>query len=88
MVMGAWFLATAFSNYLSAMIAMFTGVSHEGEGPAVLPPPTETAQVYADVFGPIALAAVISALIVFALTPLLNRWMHEGEEADATEADA
>jgi POT family proton-dependent oligopeptide transporter len=83
MVMGAWFLATAFSNYLSAMIAMFTGVSHEGEGPAVLPPPTETAQMYADVFGPIALAAVISALIMFALTPLLNRWMHEGEETDA-----
>lgn len=79
MVMGAWFLATAFSNYLSAVIAMFTGVSHEGDGPAVLPPPQETAQLYADVFGPIAVAACVSALIVFALTPLLNRWMHEGE---------
>ena len=77
MVMGAWFLATAFSNYLSALIAMFTGVSHEGDGPSVLPPPKETAQAYADVFGPIAVAACVSALIVFALTPLLNRWMHE-----------
>ena len=79
MVMGAWFLATAFSNYLSALIAMLTGVSHEGDGPAVLPPPKETAQAYADVFGPIALAACVSALVVFALTPLLNRWMHEDQ---------
>ena len=79
MVMGTWFLATAFSNYLSALIAALTGVSHEGEGPAVLPPPTETAQIYGDVFGPMAIAAVVSALIVFGLSPLLNRWMHEGE---------
>lgn len=80
MVMGAWFLATAFSNYLSALIATFTGVTHDGEGPATLPPPTETAQIYADVFGPIALAACLSAVVVFALVPLLNRWMHEEED--------
>jgi POT family proton-dependent oligopeptide transporter len=76
MVMGAWFLATAFSNYLSALIAMLTGISHEGSGPATLPTPQETALVYADVFGPIAIVACASALIVFALTPLLNKWMH------------
>ena len=76
MVMGAWFLATAFSNYLSALIAMFTGISHEGGGPATLPTPQETALVYADVFGPIAVVACGSAVVVFALTPLLNKWMH------------
>ncbi|HAN30049.1 MAG TPA: hypothetical protein DCQ06_00490 [Myxococcales bacterium] len=76
MVMGAWFLATAFSNYLSALIAMFTGVSHGAEGVAALPPPIETAQTYADVFGPISVAAIVSAFVMFALSPLLNRWMH------------
>ncbi len=30
-VMGGWFLATAFSQYLAAIISQFTGVSHGGE---------------------------------------------------------
>ena len=48
MLMGAWFWATAFSNYLSVLIATPTGVSHEGDEPAVLLSPKETAQAYAD----------------------------------------
>jgi len=84
MVMGAWFLATAFSNYLAAVIAMFTGVEH-GEETGALPPPEETVTTYANVFGPIAVAAIVSALIVFALSPLLTRWMHEDHEAVAEE---
>ena len=32
-VMGAWFLATAFSNYLAGAIAQLTGVEGEGEEP-------------------------------------------------------
>ena len=38
MVMGAWFLATAFSNYLSAIIAQFTGVGHAVASPTCCPP--------------------------------------------------
>lgn len=78
MVMGAWFLATAFSNYLAAVIAMFTGVEHGGESD-IFPPPTETVQTYADVFGPIAVASIVSAVIVLMISPRLTRWMHEGE---------
>jgi proton-dependent oligopeptide transporter, POT family len=84
MVMGAWFLATAFSNYLSALIAMFTGIKHDSGETSSLPPPTETAEVYANVFGPIAVAAIVSAVIMFALSPLLSRWMHEGVIDDET----
>jgi POT family proton-dependent oligopeptide transporter len=80
MVMGAWFLATAFSNYLSAIIAMFTGVGHGGGGAAVLPPPTETVHVYGDVFGIIAVTAAVSAVIVFAISPVLSRMMHMDEK--------
>ncbi len=78
-VMGAWFLATAFSNYLAGIIASFSGVSHgSGEG-QIIPPPVETVGLYGSIFGKIAVTAVISALICFALSPILKRWMHENE---------
>ena len=80
-VMGAWFLAMAFSNYLASIIASFTGVSHEsGEG-QMIPPPIETVHVYGDIFGKIALTAIASALICFILSPILRRWMHEEVES-------
>jgi len=77
-LMGAWFLATAFSQYLAGVIATFTGVSEGGE--QVIPPPAETVHVYGGVFGTIALTAIASALVCFALSPLLRRWMHAESE--------
>jgi POT family proton-dependent oligopeptide transporter len=79
-VMGAWFLATAFSAYLSGLIATLTGVHGEGDGAQVVPPPIETVNLYGDVFGQIAVIAIVSALICFAISPFLRRWMHEGME--------
>jgi POT family proton-dependent oligopeptide transporter len=76
MVMGAWFLATAFSGYLAGLIAKLTGVQGEGDGPQVVPPPSETVNLYGDVFGQIAIIAIVSSLICFALAPLLKKWMH------------
>jgi POT family proton-dependent oligopeptide transporter len=75
-VMGAWFLATAFSMYLAGIIASFTGVEHEAGGSNGIPPPIETVGIYGDVFGKIAIAAIVSAVSLFALAPLLNRWTH------------
>jgi POT family proton-dependent oligopeptide transporter len=75
-VMGSWFLALAFSNYLAAMIATLTGLSHEGDGPQLIPIPAETVEIYGEVFGKIAIAAVIAAAICFALSPQLTKWMH------------
>lgn len=82
-VMGVWFLATAFSQFLAAIIAQFTGVTHAEEGGGAVPPPIETVNVYGDVFGKIALAALISAVVCFLLAPILNRWMHPEVEAKA-----
>jgi POT family proton-dependent oligopeptide transporter len=81
-VMGSWFLALAFSNFLAAMIAKLTGVSHEVDGPQVIPAPIETVDIYGDVFGKIAIAAIVASLICFALSPLLTGWMHREAEHD------
>ena len=79
-VMGAWFLATAFSNYLAGFIATLTGTGGHGEEANSVPLPTETLGPYAEVFLVIGLAAAVSAVLLLALSPLLNRWMHEGVE--------
>ena len=81
-VMGAWFLATAFSNYLAAMIAQLTGVHGSNGAENMIPAPIHTVTIYGDVFGKIALTALGSALICFAMAPLLQKWMHSGEEDD------
>lgn len=74
-IMGAWFLATAFSHLLAAAIAKMTGVS-EGGADAVMPPPLETVNVYGSVFGMIAVAAIVSGAVVFAISPWLKSMMH------------
>jgi proton-dependent oligopeptide transporter, POT family len=75
-VMGAWFLATAFSNFLAGLIAQLTGVHGEAGETQVIPPPAATVHLYGDVFGQIGVVAIGSALICLALSPLLRRWMH------------
>ena len=84
-IMGAWFLATAFSHLVAAAIAGMTGVSEGGEG-AVVPPPIETVNVYGNVFGGIAIAAAVSAFILFALSPWLKARMHLSEAEAAGSA--
>ena len=75
-VMGAWFLATAFSNLLAAVIASFTGVTHGDGGGSGVPVPAETVHVYGDVFLTIGVAASLSAVFLLGLSPFLSRWMH------------
>ena len=78
-MMGAWFLATAFSSFLAGIIATFTSIGHGGSGGGAVPPPIETVMVYGDVFGFVALIAGGAALVLFLLSPLLKKWMH-GEQ--------
>src|SRR5205814_714925 len=80
-VMGGWFLATAFSQYLAGLIAQLTGVRAEEGAAQVVPEPTATLHLYGDVFGGIALGALASAAVCFAVAPLLVRWMHLDPQA-------
>ena len=82
-VMGMWFLATAFSAFLAAIIANFTGVDEHGGGdPGGIPIPLETVDIYGDVFGLLAVTGLVSGAICLVLSPFLKRWMHEGEDDD------
>ena len=74
-VMGAWFLALAFSNLLSALIATFTGVGEGGEEGAI-PIPLDTVHVYGTVFGWIGVASLGAAAVLVVMSPLLAKWMH------------
>ncbi len=87
-VMGAWFLATAFSQYLAAIISQFTGVEHEGGKENVIPIPLETVHVYGDVFKQIAIAACACGVICLVLSPVLKKWMHSDHPEDSGDAPA
>jgi POT family proton-dependent oligopeptide transporter len=73
-VMGSWFLATAFSQFLAAIIAQFAAVD-TGDG-KVVPIPAETVHIYGDVYKLIAIMAVVSGIVCLVISPLLKRWMH------------
>ncbi len=79
-LMGAWFLATAFSQYLAAIISQFTSVGSEGGDTAstsAFPAPIETVNLYGGVFGKLALTAMLCGLVCLILSPVLKAWMHE-----------
>ena len=84
--MGSWFLATAFSQFLAAIIAQFAAVN-EGDDNFV-PNPADSVHIYGDVYQMIAIMAVASGVFCLILAPLLKKWMHQeaigkGEAAHA-----
>ncbi len=76
-VMGAWFLATAFSQFLAAIIAQFAAVKNEG-GSNFIPAPIETVNLYGDVYKLVAIMAVLTGIFALLISPILKKWMHEG----------
>lgn len=76
-IMGAWFLATAFSHLLAAQIAKLTGVKSETGSAGAIPPPVETLNQYSEVFYYIGIAAAIGGVICVLISPLLVRWTHK-----------
>jgi len=72
-VMGAWFLATAFSQFLAAIIAQFAAVNETGN---LVPIPIETVHIYGDVYQMVSFMAIGSGIICFLLSPILKKWMH------------
>jgi len=80
-LMGAWFLATAFSEYLAGIISTFTSIETE-DG---FPPPSKTVHIYGDVFWQLFLIAIGAGIACAVLSPLLSYWMHRDVIAEADE---
>jgi POT family proton-dependent oligopeptide transporter len=76
LMMGTWFLSSAFAEYVAALIAQLTGVKDGGVVAAALPKPSETVMVYGSVFGSIAWVALGVGVLVVLVSPLIARRMH------------
>jgi POT family proton-dependent oligopeptide transporter len=76
LMMGTWFLATSFSQYIAGLIAKLTGIPIDGGQAGSLPPPSETVMIYGDVFGKIALTAIAASLVALLVAPWLRKRMH------------
>lgn len=74
-VMGAWFLATAFSQFLAAIIAQFAVVQKDSGN--FVPAPIETVNIYGNLYGLVAILAGVAGLACLVMSPLLTRWMHQ-----------
>ncbi len=71
MMMGMWFLFTAFANYVAGFLSSLTGAEGHGSGSGELSVPATI-----DLFHSVGLLAIGIGVVLFILTPLLRKWMH------------
>ena len=71
MMMGMWFLFTSLANFLAGVISSLTGTGGHGAG-------SDQVDVAAtmELFNSAGIAALVVGVVLFALNPLLRRWMH------------
>ena len=77
LMMGVWFLSSAFSHYVAGLIAAGASVS-ETPG-AVVVGGADSLSVYVETFGFLAWVAVIVGVLVMISSPLVRRFMHEDD---------
>jgi POT family proton-dependent oligopeptide transporter len=75
-MMGVWFLSSAYAQYVASLIAQLTGVKDGSVAAGVTPKPVDTVMVYGSVFGSIAWVALAVGLLVVLVSPLIARRMH------------
>jgi len=72
MMMGVWFLSSAFAAYAGGMIAALTSINDEGEATKS---GIESLAVYTGVFENLAMVAVCFGLAILIISPFLHRKM-------------
>lgn len=73
MMMGVWFLSSAFASYVAGIIAGAMAIEDIGEGALN---PAESLAVYVTVFEKLAVVAVVIGVLLLLISPLLHRRMH------------
>jgi POT family proton-dependent oligopeptide transporter len=73
LMMGVWFLSSAFSHYVAGIIAAGASV-RESAGASV--EASASLATYTQTFGDLAIVAIVVGLIVLMLVPFLRRRMH------------
>jgi len=81
LMMGAWFLATAYSEVLAGWFGALTAT---GDSPGEKLDLVAAAAQYGNVFWWMVGIGLTSAIIFVGLTPLMNRWMNPKEDPAAT----
>lgn len=84
LLMGIWFLSSAVAGYLSGKLAAVFGSSGAGSGRVAFCFGEEGG--LADFFLIMALVPLVAGVIVFLLTPVLRKMMHENDDAKAEKA--
>lgn len=72
-MMGVWFLATAYSEYVAAQIAKFASVETSGGEVTNI---AEALGIYTDFFSNLMWVGVVISVVLFALSPLMKKGMH------------
>ncbi len=73
MMMGVWFLSSAFAAYVGGMIAGLTAIGEDG---GTVEAGVASLAVYTDVFETLAIIAILFGTLVLIVSPFLHRRMH------------
>jgi POT family proton-dependent oligopeptide transporter len=78
MMMGAWFLFSAFGEIIAGRMGTWAAVTPEADGSIA---PAKALAVYADVFADMMWIGLAAGVALFALSPFLNRLTRPGTAA-------
>jgi len=77
LMMGMWFLASAFGQYVAGLVGTLMAIPSEGGGAATAINAVETLPVYMGVFQKIAWVSMGGGVLLLLLSPILKRWMKD-----------
>jgi proton-dependent oligopeptide transporter, POT family len=75
LMMGMWFLASAFGHHLAGWVGSTMAIPKEEKGGAVLSA-VESMGIYMGGFEKIALVSLAGGVVILAVSPFIKRWMH------------
>ena len=75
LMMGMWFLASAFGQYLAGLIGSMMAIPSEGADGGKISA-VDSLPIYTNIFNQITLVAVASGVFLLILSPFLRKYMH------------